>query len=272
MDIVSAVAPQTKKRVLKDGIAAKEKLIQEQGIWYHINEADITKGLALLKGPEDSPYEGCFLLFSIEFPSDYPFSPPRVTFLTSDGHTRFHPNFYVDGKVCLSILGTFSGPSWSGTQTLTSVLLSLLGLLDANPLSHEPAFLSGNLYDPRHRDYADFVEHQMIKLMLQTIQRFEEGNQKHPWLPFQDVVKQELPSLKEQLAKKILKKESHPESLWGNVMYNMSGRSFWKKFVKEVSWIAEKKEETVGKSTVAGQKLNQKHLIEEVTNELLPKV
>ena len=40
----------------------------------------------------------------------YPFEPPKVLILTVDGRTRINPNLYANGKVCLSILGTWSGP------------------------------------------------------------------------------------------------------------------------------------------------------------------
>ena len=233
MDLVTAAAPQATRRLMKDIQRAQEELIQQQGIWYFMNEADMTKGFALLKGPEDTPYDGCLLLFSVQFPSDYPFSPPKVLFLTSDGRTRFHPNLYVEGKVCLSILGTFPGPSWSGTQSLNSVLLSILGLLDNNPLAHEPAYTNGTLLDARHRDYADFVEHQMVKLMLQTIKRFEDKERNHPWAPFEEIVTEQLPLLKDRLYKKIAEREKHPERLWGSVMYGMSGRSYWKQFARD---------------------------------------
>lgn len=236
-DIISMIAPQSKRRLFKDVERVQEKLMCSQGIWYLMDEQDITKGKALLRGLEDTPYEGCLLLFSFQFPSDYPFSPPKVQFLTSDGNTRFHPNLYVDGKVCLSILGTFAGPSWSGAQSLSSILLSLLGLLDKNPLAHEPAYNAGNLYDARHRDYADFVEHQMIKLMIETIDTFEKGDSYHPWRPFESIVREQLPSLKESLAKKVIKHQEHPEQLWGDVVYGMYGRSFWKKCKKETPWI-----------------------------------
>lgn len=237
MDIASVIAPQTKKRLMKDIQIVREALMEEQGIWYHMEESNMTKGFAMIQGPPDTPYEGCLLLFSVQFPSDYPFSPPKVLFLTSDGKTRFHPNLYVEGKVCLSILGTFSGPSWSGTQSLTSVLLSILGLLDNNPLAHEPAYASGTLFDARHRDYADYVEHQMIRHMVETIQTFELGNSNHPWRPFEEIVNEHLPSLKKALAKKILIRQQAPERLWGSVMYGMGGRSFWKKMAKEISWV-----------------------------------
>lgn len=237
---VFRIAPQTSRRVLKDIERAQEQLMKEQGIWYCMDEADMTKGKVLMKGPPETPYEGCLLVFSIRFPSDYPFSPPKVLFLTSDGTTRFHPNLYVEGKVCLSILGTFSGPSWSGTQSLTSVLLSILALLDKNPLAHEPAYASGTLLDARHRDYSEFVEHQMIRLMLHSLKQFEKNPQGHLWQDFEDVVKEQLSSLKETLANKICQRYLHPEKLWSSVLYGMGGRSYWKQYVKDTPWIAEK--------------------------------
>jgi ubiquitin-conjugating enzyme E2 Z len=238
MDIASVIAPQAAKRVMKDIQNVQSDLMKQQGIWYWMDDADMTKGLAMIKGPSDTPYDGCLLMFSVKFPSDYPFSPPKVLFLTSDGKTRFHPNLYVEGKVCLSILGTFSGPSWSGTQSLSSVLMSILALLDNNPLAHEPSYSSGTLLDARHRDYADYVEHQMVLLMTESIKKFEKGA--FPlWNEFEENIKEILSSLKTVLAKKILEKEKHPERLWGTVLYGMSGRSFWKRLAKEYPWVQE---------------------------------
>lgn len=237
MDIGSIIAPQACKRVMKD-IERVQKELSQQGIWYWMDDSNMTIGKAMIRGPPDTPYEGCLLVFSVQFPSDYPFSPPKVLFLTSDGKTRFHPNLYVEGKVCLSILGTYSGPSWSGTQSLSSVLLSILALLDKNPLTHEPAFASGTLLDAKHRDYADYVEHQMVKLMTESIQKFER-NELRLWDEFEDTIKEQLPSLKQTLSKKILDRESHPERLWATLTYGMNGRSFWKRMVKEISWITE---------------------------------
>jgi ubiquitin-protein ligase len=238
MDI-QLIAPQATKRLMKDIRNAQEELMKQQGIWYWMDESNMTKGYALLKGPEGTPYDGCLLMFSIQFPPDYPFSPPKVLFLTSDGKTRFHPNLYVEGKVCLSILGTFPGPSWSGTQSLNSVLLSILGLLDTNPLAHEPAYTNGSLLDARHRDYADFVEHQMVHCMIESIRKFEQKAEGHLWAPFEEEVREQLPALKERLKQKVLEKEKHPERLWGSVLYGMSGRSFWKHMANQIPWIRE---------------------------------
>ncbi|XP_077315919.1 ubiquitin-conjugating enzyme E2 Z isoform X2 [Lithobates pipiens] len=67
---------------------------------------DMTKIHALITGPFDTPYEGGFFLFLFRCPPDYPIHPPRVKLMTTGNSTvRFNPNFYRNGKVCLSILG-----------------------------------------------------------------------------------------------------------------------------------------------------------------------
>ena len=53
---------------------------------------------------------------------------------------RFNPNLYKNGKICLSILGTWHGPSWSAVQSLSSLLLSVQTLLNAKPYHNEPGF------------------------------------------------------------------------------------------------------------------------------------
>lgn len=230
--------PSYKNRLMKDIIRAQEDSLQQQGIWYYPDSSNIYKGLALIQGPDHTPYEGCLLLFSFQFPSDYPFSPPKVLFLSSDGYTRFHPNLYREGKVCLSILGTFSGPKWSGTQSLSSILLSLLGLLDDNPLSHEPYFEGISLLDDRMSSYADLVEHNFTRFMIQSIESYEMNPEKHPWFPFAEELATQLPKCKEKIRCKVLEKKKYPDRLWGNVSYGMEGRSFWKKLA-ETPWISE---------------------------------
>ena len=64
----------------------------------------------MITGPDESPYaNGCFL-FDVCLPSQYPQVAPLVHFLTTGGgKIRFNPNLYNCGKVCLSLLGTWSG-------------------------------------------------------------------------------------------------------------------------------------------------------------------
>ncbi|CAJ1455889.1 unnamed protein product [Effrenium voratum] len=53
---------------------------------------------------------------------------------------RLNPNLYRDGKVCLSLLGTWAGPGWDPEKsTLLQVLVSLQGLvLVEDPYFNEP--------------------------------------------------------------------------------------------------------------------------------------
>jgi ubiquitin-protein ligase len=110
----------------------------DNGIYYKHDETDLLKGYALIIGPENTPYFGGFYFFQFAFPSDYPYSPPLVTYLTTNGKTRFNPNLYNNGKVCVSILNTWTGDKWSACQTISSVLLTLCTLLVDNPLQNEP--------------------------------------------------------------------------------------------------------------------------------------
>jgi ubiquitin-protein ligase len=134
------------------------------GIHYQSDEANIFHGTALLIGQKDTPYYGGYYFFDITFPSDYPFSPIKVKTLTQDGTTRFNPNMYIEGKVCLSILNTWhNGPQWSSVQTLESVLLVMMAdVLNAIPLTNEPAYYNAGLND-QAKIYNRMIFHANVK-------------------------------------------------------------------------------------------------------------
>lgn len=115
---------------------------------------------AIIMGVMDTPYEGGFFYFVLKCPSDYPIRPPKVKLMTTDaGRVRFNPNMYHSGKICLSILGyvlilsvfnnkqfmfycfrTWDGPSWSPSQHLSSLLVSIQSLMNDNPYFNEPGY------------------------------------------------------------------------------------------------------------------------------------
>ncbi len=77
-------------------------------------------------GPEDSPYHGGLFYLHIQFPVDYPFKPPKITFSTK----IYHCNVNSNGNICLDILKD----QWSPALTISKVLLSISSLLtDPNP-------------------------------------------------------------------------------------------------------------------------------------------
>jgi ubiquitin-protein ligase len=135
---MSVIKEETIKRLLKDVKQILKNPLVDNGIYYIHDEDDFLKGYAMIVGPEDTPYFGGFYFFKLDYPVDYPFSPPKVKYMTNDGYTRFNPNLYVCGKVCVSILNTWVGDKWSSCQTINSILLTLCSLLNSSPLENEP--------------------------------------------------------------------------------------------------------------------------------------
>ncbi|CAF0896377.1 unnamed protein product [Adineta ricciae] len=111
------------------------------GIFISPDPMNLTIIHALITGPSDTPYEGGFFYFTVRCPPDYPIRSPRCRLMTTGNNTvRFNPNLYANGKVCLSILGTWTGPAWSPAQCLLSVLISIQSLMSENPYHNEPGY------------------------------------------------------------------------------------------------------------------------------------
>jgi len=83
---------------------------------------------AVITGPEETPYTGGVYEFDIYFPTKYPTVPPKVTFRTTgNGTVRFNPNLYNEGKVCLSLLGTWEGAQGEQWNAETSTIIQVRG-------------------------------------------------------------------------------------------------------------------------------------------------
>jgi ubiquitin-protein ligase len=111
------------------------------GIYYEHDDTNMLKGYAMVCGPKDTPYFGGYYFVEFTFPCNYPHVPPLVTYCTIDGYTRFHPNLYENGKVCLSVLNTWNGEQWTSCQNISSVLLYLCSILSHQALLYEPGVI-----------------------------------------------------------------------------------------------------------------------------------
>jgi ubiquitin-conjugating enzyme E2 D/E len=116
---------------------------------------DIFHWQATLMGPGESPFEGGVFFLDINFPTDYPYKPPRVTFSTK----IYHPNINSSGGICLDILKD----QWSPALTISKVLISICSLLD-DPNPDDP--LVPSIAELYKRDRAEYF----LKAKTYTLQ------------------------------------------------------------------------------------------------------
>ena len=148
------------KRLLKDVKSLMKEPLINENIFYKHDEANMLKGYALIIGPKDTLYENGFYFFDFYFPNDYPYSPPKLVYKTNTEYIRFHPNFYKNGKVCISLLNTWPGDPWTSCQTIRSILITLSMLFDNKPLLHEPS-VTENHYD--FNPYNEIIQYKNLE-------------------------------------------------------------------------------------------------------------
>ncbi|TQD88365.1 hypothetical protein C1H46_026109 [Malus baccata] len=98
---------------------------------------------AAIVGAPGTPYHDGLFFFDIYLPPEYPHEPPMVHY--TSGGLRVNPNLYESGKVCLSLLNTWTGTGtevWNpGGSTILQVLLSLQALvLNDKPYFNEAGY------------------------------------------------------------------------------------------------------------------------------------
>jgi ubiquitin-protein ligase len=147
------------------------------------NNGEIS-GIFTIEGVDHTPYEGGIYLFFIKIVNEYPFKPPYIKFLTSmldpnPKNVRFNPNLYTkrmdEGKVCLSILGTFTGPSWSPSMTLTTIAVNIRSLFIERPILNEPGH-ERDYDDPERKikaiEYEKILSYENIRIIPDQFQEF----------------------------------------------------------------------------------------------------
>jgi ubiquitin-conjugating enzyme E2 O len=119
-------------------IAKEHKILRNSlpsGIFVRTWESRLDLIRVLMIGPSDTPYEYAPFIIDFHLDSTYPQQPPSAFFHSwTNGNGPVNPNLYEDGKICLSLLGTWHADerneSWSpGKSTLLQVLVSLMGLV-----------------------------------------------------------------------------------------------------------------------------------------------
>lgn len=137
------------KRLLKElrllTIQQNSKNLLDNDYLVSFDDSDLSKVFAIIKGPKDSLYRHKFIRLNFDIPNDYPFSPPKVSFVNYDG-TRLHPVFYETGVVCCTILNTWPSiesesknklEAWTSSFGIETVILTFLSFLDNEPYTYE---------------------------------------------------------------------------------------------------------------------------------------
>jgi ubiquitin-protein ligase len=186
-------------RLAKDVREIMKHPLEDNGIYYKHDEENMLQGYACIIGPSETPYQYGFYFFKLEFTTNYPSEPPKVTYFTQGDKIRFHPNLYRSGKVCVSILNTWRGEQWSSCQTISSILLTLTTLFHSKPLLNEPGITEKHMDFEKYNEIVTFktLEHAILKMADKDF--FNKSY--HMFAAFGDIVEENLKKNKQEIEK-----------------------------------------------------------------------
>ncbi|KAK0167293.1 hypothetical protein PV327_004711 [Microctonus hyperodae] len=97
----------------------------------------------VVKGPENTPYEGGYYHGKLVFPCEFPFQPPSIYMTTPNGRFR------VDTRLCLSI-SDFHPDTWNPAWSVSTILTGLLSFM----IEKSPTLGSINTTDWEKKQWA----------------------------------------------------------------------------------------------------------------------
>lgn len=109
-----------------------------ESIYVRIYEDRMDLLRAAIVGSNGTPYHDGLFFFDIFLPPGYPHEPPLVHY--HSGGLRVNPNLYESGKICLSLLNTWTGTGSEVWNPESSSILQVLLSLQALVLNEKPYF------------------------------------------------------------------------------------------------------------------------------------
>ncbi|KAL8046544.1 hypothetical protein ABFX02_08G184700 [Erythranthe guttata] len=163
------------KRIQEEWKILEKDLPAEIFVRVYESRMDLLR--AVIIGAEGTPYQDGLFFFDVFFPSSYPNVPPHVHY--HSGGLRINPNLYNCGKVCLSLLNTWTGgqkEKWlPGVSTMLQVLVSIQGLiLNAKPYFNEPGYANTSgtpTGEKRSLEYNENTYIYSLQTMVYSIRR-----------------------------------------------------------------------------------------------------
>ncbi|KAK4236182.1 hypothetical protein C8A03DRAFT_17147 [Achaetomium macrosporum] len=139
-----------------------------EGIYVRHGESRLDVLKILISGPTGTPYENGLFEFDMFCDHEFPEKAPKMHFRTTGGgHAAFNPNLYPNGKICLSLLGTWSGHPWEPDRsTILQILVSIQSMIfNAQPYYNEPG-REHHRNDSSSEKYNRTVERQTVQYAL----------------------------------------------------------------------------------------------------------
>ncbi|XP_018333707.1 (E3-independent) E2 ubiquitin-conjugating enzyme UBE2O [Agrilus planipennis] len=154
------------------------KLLKESlppGVWVRSYQNRLDLLSVLIVGPARTPYEDGLFMFDVQLSPDYPRSPPVVHYVSYSSE-RLNPNLYVEGKVCVSLLGTWMGRGtevWGPNSTLLQLIVSIQGLiLVSEPFYNEAGYekmVESQQGQENSRNYNELVILKLVQSMTEML-------------------------------------------------------------------------------------------------------
>ena len=174
-------------------------------IYVRVDKDNMDYMKVLIMGSEGTPYSNGAFLFDVFFDNQYPNSPPKVTLMTTGGGTtRFNPNLYANGKVCLSLLGTWRGQStenWDPKiSTLLQVLISIQSIIMSELVYYNEPSCESEMGttegEAKNEAYSNIVRYANIKYaIIEQIKKPSKG--------FEEIIKRHFYLKKDQILKEV---------------------------------------------------------------------
>jgi len=130
-----------------------------EGFTVTVDDDNMFAWTVAIFGPPCTLYQGAYFKALLNFPTNYPYSPPTMRFVSK----VWHPNVYENGDLCVSILhppvddphsGELACERWNPTQNVRTILLSVISLLN-EPNTSSPANVDASVMYRRWKDGQD---------------------------------------------------------------------------------------------------------------------
>lgn len=129
-----------------------KQLLKEPNPYYSIEIPDFNNflkwNIIVFGADPDSPFYGGIFNCELKFNNNYPNKPPEFKFKTN----IFHPNIYIDGKPCISILNEGKdeweyehiSERWNPSHSVNTIIMSVISML-SNPNFESPANIDASV-------------------------------------------------------------------------------------------------------------------------------